>query len=59
LRLEDRKYLLGKELQAPLADLVRRAAETEGDVELEIADDLPALFEPTQDLVGVPQLAPA
>src|SRR5206468_10759341 len=30
----------------------RRAAEAEGDVELEIADDLPALLKPAQDLVG-------
>src|ERR1700737_2027193 len=34
-----------------LRDLVRRAAEAEGDVEFEIADDLLTLFEPAQDLV--------
>src|SRR5207253_6321977 len=41
-----------EELQTPLGDLVRRAAEAEGDVQLEIADDLPARFETAQDLVG-------
>src|SRR5207248_273800 len=52
LRLEHRQHLLGEELEAPFGDLVGRAAEAEGDVELEIADDFPALFEPAQDLVG-------
>src|SRR5271167_1289783 len=34
-----------------LGDLVRRTAEAEGDIEFEVADDLPTLFEPAQDLV--------
>src|SRR5438132_6412003 len=34
-----------------LRDLVRRAAEAEGDIEFEVADDIPTLFEPAQDLV--------
>src|ERR1700680_141265 len=34
-----------------LRDLVRRAAEAKGDVEFEVADDVPTLFEPAQDLV--------
>ncbi len=32
LRLEHRKHLLGKELQATLGDFVGRTAEAEGDV---------------------------
>src|SRR5919106_6307877 len=52
LRLQHRQHLLGKELQAPLGHFVGYAAEAEGDVELEIADDFPALLEPAQDLVG-------
>src|SRR6185436_19983465 len=52
LRLEDRQYLLGEEFQAALGHLVGRAAKAEGDVELEIADDLAAFFEAAQDLVG-------
>src|SRR4029077_9475614 len=52
LRLEHRKHLRGKELQAALGDLVRRAAEAEGNVQLEVADYLSTLFEPAQDFVG-------
>src|SRR5207249_1454004 len=51
LRLEHRKHLLGKELQASLGDLVGRAAEAEGDVQLEIANDLSTLFEAAQDFI--------
>src|SRR3546814_18796423 len=51
-RFEHRQHFLGEELQAPLRDVVRRAAEAEGDVEFEIADDLPALLQIAQDLVG-------
>src|SRR5260221_413884 len=47
-----RQHLLGEEPQAPLGHLVGGPAEAEGDVELEIADDLPAFFQPAQDLVG-------
>src|ERR671925_2368797 len=52
LRFQDRQHLLGKELQAPLGHFVGHAAEAEGDVELEITHDLPALLESAQDLVG-------
>src|SRR5205807_7962382 len=52
LRLQHRQHFLGEEPQATLGDFVWRAAKPEGDVELEIANDLPALFEPAQDLVG-------
>jgi len=36
-RLQNRKYFLGEEFQAPLRDFIGRAAEAEGDVELEVA----------------------
>ena len=42
---------LAKSLK-PSSASSRRAAEAEGDVELEIADNVPTLFEPAQDLVG-------
>src|SRR3546814_16137364 len=51
-RFEHRQHFLGEELQAPLRDVVRRAAEAEGDVEFEIADELPALLQIAQDTVG-------
>ena len=40
MRLQHRQHLLGKELQAPLGHIVGHAAEAEGDVELEIADEV-------------------
>src|SRR6516162_3901624 len=51
LRLEHREHLPGKDLQAALGHLVGHAAKAEGDVEFEIADDLPPLFETAQDPV--------
>src|SRR4029079_8414210 len=42
----------GEQPEAAFGDLVRRAAEAEGDVELKVADDLSAFFEAPQDLVG-------
>src|SRR4030095_3665056 len=51
LRLENRQHFLGKQPEAAFANVIGRAAEAEGDIELELAEDLPALFEPAQDLV--------
>ena len=45
-RLQDRQYLFGKELQAFLRKMERRAAKAEGDVQLEIAEQGPAVLKP-------------
>src|ERR1700745_3032623 len=52
LRLEHRQHLPGEEPQPALANVIGRAAEAEGDIELEITEEFLALFEPSQDLVG-------
>src|SRR5262249_38947901 len=50
--LEDGQHFLGEQLEAALRDRIRRAAEAERDVELEVANHLPARLEVAQDLVG-------
>ena len=44
--LQDRQHFFGKELQASLRNMERRAAEAEGDVQLEIAKQGPAVLKP-------------
>src|SRR5436190_1431867 len=50
--LDHREHFLGEQLEAALRHLVGRAAEAEGDVHLEVAQQLPPRLEPAQDLVG-------
>src|SRR5579863_3452692 len=49
--LQHRQHLLGEEPQAALGDVVRDAAEAEGDVELELADDTAPRLQFAQDAV--------
>ena len=55
--LDDRQHLLGEQPQAALRHRVGRAAEAEGDVQLEIADNSRRSSSPRRILSGVPQLA--
>ena len=44
--LQDRQHFFGKELQASFRKMERRASKTEGDVQLEIAEQGPAVLKP-------------
>src|SRR5262245_23913361 len=52
LSLEHGAQFLGKEPQAALGHLVGRPSETEGDVELEIAQQRATRFQPPENPVG-------
>ena len=56
-RLEDGQHFFSKKLETPLSNVIWRPAEAEGTFTSNSPKQFPALFQASQILSGVPQLA--